>query len=101
MVFTWGDRGYPAFCFEYKIAFEQYFVADLLAKQFLMFFLKKIYSEFVWKHPKLLCLHLSNYPSQAVLYGAATQNISVLRLEENVDITVHENTWYLNLHQGI
>ena len=47
MVFIWGDRGYPAVRFEYKTAFERYFQ-------------KNIISEFLWKHPKLLCLYLSN-----------------------------------------
>ena len=29
MVFKWGDRGYPAVRFEYKVASEQYLVAEL------------------------------------------------------------------------
>ena len=29
MVFIWGDRGYPAVRFEYKMASERYLVAEL------------------------------------------------------------------------
>ena len=29
MVFIWGDRGYPAVCFEYKTASGQYSVAEI------------------------------------------------------------------------
>ena len=37
MVFKWGPRGYPALCFEYKTASEQYLDAELWVKQFLVF----------------------------------------------------------------
>ena len=29
MVFIWGDRRHPAICFEYKMASEQYLVAEI------------------------------------------------------------------------
>ena len=32
MVFIWGDRGYHAISFEYKMATRRYLVAEILAK---------------------------------------------------------------------
>ena len=65
MVFIWGDRGYPALRFEYKMAFEQYLVAKhfwvYLEKNEIVIFRENTQNCFAY-------ISVAKYCSKAILY---------------------------------
>ena len=79
MVFNRGDRGYPAVRFEYKTASEQYLVAELEVKQFLVFFFKRKEIKIFFENTQNCFAHIlaGKYHSDAVLYSKRTGGYSL------------------------
>ena len=46
MVFIWDDRGYLPVCFEYKMAYDRYLVAEIKAERFWVYLGKYRFSIF-------------------------------------------------------
>ena len=73
MVLIWGDKGYPAVRFEYKMTSEQYLVTELWAKQFWVFFEKiEILNFFKNTQNRFAYILSTKYCSEAVLYSKRT-----------------------------
>ena len=74
-----SDRGYLAACFEYKTASEQYLVAELEVKQFLVFFFKRKEIKIFFENTQNCFAHIlaGKYRSDAVLYSKRTGGYSL------------------------
>ena len=71
--FIWGDRRYPAVCFEYKTTSELYLVTELWAEQFWVFFEKiETLNFFENTHYSFAYISITKFHSEDVLYSKRT-----------------------------